>query len=41
MLFIAVWIVGGVYALFGAMALAEGGVITKRSGGPYAIVRRR
>ena len=40
MLFIAVWIVGGVYALFGAMALAEGGVITKRSGGPYAIVRR-
>ncbi len=39
-LFIAVWVVGGLYALLGAMALAEGGVITRRSGGPYAIVRR-
>ena len=39
-LFIAVWVVGGLYALLGAMALAEAGVITRRSGGPYTIVRR-
>lgn len=39
-LFIAVWIVGGLYALFGAMSLAEGGVIVRRSGGQYPIVRR-
>jgi len=39
-LFIAVWVVGGLYALLGAMSLAEGGIITKRSGGQYPIVRR-
>lgn len=39
-LFIAVWIVGGLYALLGAMSLAEGGVIVRRSGGQYPIVRR-
>jgi basic amino acid/polyamine antiporter, APA family len=39
-LFLAVWVVGGVYALLGAMSLAEGGVITRRSGGQYPIVRR-
>lgn len=39
-LFIAAWLIGGVYALFGAMSLAEGGVIARRSGGQYPIVRR-
>ena len=39
-LFIAAWVVGGLYALLGAMSLAEGGVIVRRSGGPYPIVRR-
>ena len=39
-LYILVWVIGGVYALFGAMSLAEGGVITRRSGGQYPIVRR-
>lgn len=39
-LFIAIWVVGGLYALLGAMSLAEGGIITKRSGGQYPIVRR-
>lgn len=39
-LFIAVWILGGLYALLGAMSMAEGGVVTRRSGGPYAIVYR-
>jgi APA family basic amino acid/polyamine antiporter len=39
-LFLSVWVVGGLYALFGAMSLAEGGVLVRRSGGPYTIVRR-
>ncbi len=39
-LFIAVWLVGGIYALLGAMSLAEGGVIVRRSGGQYPIVHR-
>lgn len=39
-LVIAVWLVGGLYALLGAMSLAEGGVIVRRSGGQYPIVHR-
>lgn len=39
-LFIAAWLIGGTYALFGAMSLAEGGVIARRSGGQYTIVHR-
>jgi APA family basic amino acid/polyamine antiporter len=38
--FIAVWIVGGVYALLGANALAELGTLLPRSGGQYVFVRR-
>lgn len=39
-LFLAVWVMGGIYALLGAMSLAEGGTIVRRSGGQYPIVRR-
>lgn len=39
-LFLAIWIVGGVYAFFGAISLAEGGTIVRRSGGQYPIVHR-
>lgn len=39
-LFLAVWVAGGLYALLGAMSLAEGGIIARRSGGQYPIVRR-
>jgi APA family basic amino acid/polyamine antiporter len=39
-LFIGVWIMGGVFALLGAMSLAEPGAMLARSGGQYAIVRR-
>jgi len=39
-LFIGVWILGGLYALLGAMSMAEGGVIVRRSGGQYPIVYR-
>lgn len=39
-IFVAVWVLGGLYALLGAMSMAEGGVITRRSAGPYAIVLR-
>src|SRR5690606_9520212 len=39
-LFIGVWVLGGIYALLGAMSMAEGGVITRRSGGQYPIVHR-
>jgi APA family basic amino acid/polyamine antiporter len=38
-LFIAVWIVGGLYALLGANALAELGTLVPRSGGQYVFVR--
>ncbi|MGZ4810941.1 MAG: APC family permease [Thermoanaerobaculia bacterium] len=38
--FIAVWAVGGLYALLGANALAELGTMLPRSGGQYVFVRR-
>lgn len=38
--FVAVWVVGGLYALLGANALAELGTMIPRSGGPYVLVRR-
>jgi basic amino acid/polyamine antiporter, APA family len=38
--FIAVWVVGALYALLGANALAELGTMVPRSGGQYVFVRR-
>lgn len=38
-LFMAVWVVGGMYALFGAMTVAELGAMKPRAGGIYPIVR--
>jgi APA family basic amino acid/polyamine antiporter len=37
--FIAVWVVGGIYALLGANALSELGTLVPRSGGQYVFVR--
>jgi APA family basic amino acid/polyamine antiporter len=37
--FISVWIIGGLYALLGANALAELGTLVPRSGGQYVFVR--
>lgn len=39
-LFIGVWLVGGVYALFGAFSVAELGTMLPRSGGFYVFARR-
>jgi APA family basic amino acid/polyamine antiporter len=39
-LFLAVWIVGGIYALLGAISLAELAAMIPRSGGQYVFVRR-
>lgn len=39
-LFLGVWLVGGLYALLGAMSLAEPGAMIARSGGQYGIVHR-
>jgi basic amino acid/polyamine antiporter, APA family len=39
-LFIGVWVIGGCYALLGAISLAEPGAMLARSGGQYVIVRR-
>ena len=39
-LFIGVWILGGVYALLGAISVAELGTMIPRSGGWYVFVRR-
>jgi APA family basic amino acid/polyamine antiporter len=39
-LFIAVWILGGVYALLGALTVAELGTMIPRSGGWYVFVHR-
>jgi basic amino acid/polyamine antiporter, APA family len=39
-LFIGIWIIGGLYALIGAMSLAEPGALVARSGGQYVLVRR-
>ena len=38
-LFLAAWLIGGVYALLGANALAELGTMLPRSGGQYVFVR--
>ena len=39
-LFLGVWILGGVYALLGANALAELGAMIPDSGGQYTFSRR-
>ena len=39
-LFMGVWIVGGVYALFGTVSVAELGAMIPRAGGFYVYVRR-
>jgi APA family basic amino acid/polyamine antiporter len=39
-MFIGVWVVGGMYALFGASSLAELGAAIPRSGGQYNFSRR-
>lgn len=38
--FLAVWVIGGIYALLGANALAELGTLVPRSGGQYVFVRK-
>src|SRR5262249_50813572 len=39
-LFIGVWILGGVYALLGALSVAELGAMIPRSGGWYVFIHR-
>jgi len=39
-LFLGVWVVGGIYALLGALTLAEPGTMVAGSGGQYVFVRR-
>jgi APA family basic amino acid/polyamine antiporter len=39
-LFIGVWIAGGLYALLGALSMAEPGAMVAKSGGQYVFVRR-
>src|SRR5205823_7656509 len=39
-LFISVWIIGAIYAMLGANALAELAAMTAQSGGQYVFVRR-
>ena len=39
-LFIGVWVIGGFYALLGAISLAEPGAMVARSGGQYVFVSR-
>lgn len=38
-LFLSVWLIGGLYALLGALSLAELGAMLPRSGGQYVFVR--
>src|ERR1043165_293287 len=38
-LFLGVWVVGGIYALLGAISMAELGTMLPRSGGQYVFVR--
>ena len=40
LLFIGVWMIGGLYALLGTLSLAEPGAMVAQSGGQYVIVRR-
>ncbi len=39
-LFLGVWVIGGLYALLGAISVAEPGTMMAESGGQYPIVRR-
>ena len=39
-LFVAVWVVGGLYALIGALSLSELGAMIPREGGQYVFARR-
>lgn len=39
-LFIGVWVIGGIYALFGAISVAELGTMIPRSGGFYVFAHR-
>lgn len=39
-LFLGVWVIGGLYALLGAISLAEPGAMVAQSGGQYVFVRR-
>lgn len=39
-LFLLVWVLGGLYALLGALSLAELGAMIPKSGGQYVFVRR-
>ncbi len=39
-IYLVVWLVGGLYALLGAMTLSEPGAMIQRSGGQYPIVHR-
>ena len=39
-LFLGVWVLGGLYALLGAISLAEPGAMLAQSGGQYVVVRR-
>ena len=39
-LFLGVWVIGGLFALLGAISLAEPGAMLAQSGGQYVIVRR-
>ena len=39
-LFLGVWLAGGIYALLGAISMAELGAMLPRSGGQYVFVRR-
>ena len=39
-LFLGVWIIGGLYALLGAISMAEPGAMVAQSGGQYVFVRR-
>ncbi len=39
-LFLGVWIIGGLYALLGAISLAEPAAMVAKSGGQYVFVRR-
>jgi len=40
LLIIAIWILGGIYALFGANTFAELGTMLSKAGGPYVFARR-
>jgi len=39
-IFLGVWLIGGLYALLGAISLAEPGTMVAASGGQYVFVRR-